>query len=51
MFFMRAPEGKSKGNLAKNRCVHLANKRTFVAWIRTAIGIMADTFRPFLHQT
>ena len=46
MFFMRAPEGKSKANLAKNSHLHLANERTFLAWIRTAIGIMADTFRP-----
>ncbi|RLC31126.1 MAG: hypothetical protein DRH37_03770 [Deltaproteobacteria bacterium] len=28
----------------KNRRVHLANERTFLAWIRTSIGIMALGF-------
>ncbi len=28
----------------QNRRVHLANERTFLAWIRTAIGIMAFGF-------
>lgn len=27
-----------------NRRVHLANERTFLAWIRTSIGIMAFGF-------
>jgi putative membrane protein len=27
-----------------NRCVHMANERTFLAWIRTSIGIMAFGF-------
>lgn len=29
---------------AKNRRVHLSNERTFLAWIRTCIGIMAFGF-------
>src|SRR5512139_705969 len=28
----------------KNRRVHFANERTFLAWIRTSIGIMAFGF-------
>ncbi len=28
----------------RNRRVHLANERTFLAWIRTSIGIMAFGF-------
>jgi len=28
----------------QNRRVHLANERTFLAWIRTSIGIMAFGF-------
>lgn len=28
----------------KNRRVHLANERTFLAWIRTSLGIMAFGF-------
>ena len=27
-----------------NRLVHMANERTFLAWIRTSIGIMAFGF-------
>ena len=27
-----------------NRRVHMANERTFLAWIRTSIGIMAFGF-------
>ncbi len=44
MFFRRVPEGKAEASIAKNRRVHLANERTFLAWIRTAIGIMAFGF-------
>ena len=33
------PSGKSR-----NRRVHMANERTFLAWIRTSIGIMAFGF-------
>jgi putative membrane protein len=29
---------------AQNRRVHMANERTFLAWIRTSIGIMAFGF-------
>ncbi len=29
---------------ARNRRVHMANERTFLAWIRTSIGIMAFGF-------
>lgn len=28
----------------QNRRVHMANERTFLAWIRTSIGIMAFGF-------
>ncbi|MEK7197689.1 MAG: DUF202 domain-containing protein, partial [Nitrospirota bacterium] len=28
----------------RNRRVHMANERTFLAWIRTSIGIMAFGF-------
>ncbi|MBN2730154.1 MAG: DUF202 domain-containing protein [Bacteroidales bacterium] len=40
---------------AGNRRVHLANERTFLAWIRTSIGIMAfgfvvEKFALFLKQ-
>lgn len=40
---------------AKNRRVHLANERTFLAWIRTSIAIMAfgfvvEKFALFLNQ-
>ena len=39
----------------KNRRVHFANERTFLAWIRTSIGIMAfgfvvEKFALFLKQ-
>jgi len=33
-----------KQTKVQNRRVHLANERTFLAWIRTAIGIMAFGF-------
>jgi len=33
-----------KNPTASNRRVHLANERTFLAWIRTSIGIMAFGF-------
>ncbi len=44
MFLRRISKGKDKGNIVKNRRVHLANERTFLAWIRTSIGIMAFGF-------
>ena len=39
----------------RNRRVHMANERTFLAWIRTSIGIMAfgfvvDKFALFMKQ-
>jgi uncharacterized membrane protein YidH (DUF202 family) len=34
----------AKNPTASNRRVHLANERTFLAWIRTSIGIMAFGF-------
>jgi putative membrane protein len=34
---------KNQGR-AQNRRVHMANERTFLAWIRTSIGIMAFGF-------
>jgi len=45
MFFAgkKIPEGK-KQDRVKNRRVHLANERTFLAWIRTSLGIMAFGF-------
>jgi uncharacterized membrane protein YidH (DUF202 family) len=36
-------EGK-KPERVQNRRVHMANERTFLAWIRTSIGIMAFGF-------
>lgn len=35
--------GKSSSKV-RNRRVHMANERTFLAWIRTSIGIMAFGF-------
>ncbi|MBF0506400.1 MAG: DUF202 domain-containing protein [Nitrospirae bacterium] len=32
------------GKKIRNRRVHMANERTFLAWIRTSIGIMAFGF-------
>lgn len=37
------PEDKQFPNV-RNRRVHMANERTFLAWIRTSIGIMAFGF-------
>lgn len=36
-------EDKNKAKV-RNRRVHMANERTFLAWIRTSIGIMAFGF-------
>jgi putative membrane protein len=40
------PETKieEKSAMPSNRRVHMANERTFLAWIRTSIGIMAFGF-------
>jgi len=35
---------KKKSEGIRNRRVHMANERTFLAWIRTSIGIMAFGF-------
>jgi uncharacterized membrane protein YidH (DUF202 family) len=35
---------KTSGVKLRNRRVHLANERTFLAWVRTSIGIMAFGF-------
>jgi putative membrane protein len=37
------PEDKQSPKV-RNRRVHMANERTFLAWIRTSIGIMAFGF-------
>jgi len=47
-------EDKKKRRV-RNRRVHMANERTFLAWIRTSIGIMAfgfvvEKFALFLRQ-
>jgi uncharacterized membrane protein YidH (DUF202 family) len=47
-------EGKQPSKVI-NRRVHMANERTFLAWIRTSIGIMAfgfvvEKFALFLKQ-
>lgn len=48
------PTGKNPGRV-QNRRVHMANERTFLAWIRTSIGIMAfgfvmEKFALFIRQ-
>ncbi len=35
---------EKKQSRVKNRRVHMSNERTFLAWIRTSIGIMAFGF-------
>ena len=35
---------QSKEKRVQNRRVHMANERTFLAWIRTSLGIMAFGF-------
>jgi len=35
---------KRKSERVRNRRVHMANERTFLAWIRTSIGIMGFGF-------
>ena len=47
-------EGKKEVKI-RNRRVHMANERTFLAWIRTSIGIMAfgfvvEKFALFIRQ-
>ncbi len=38
------PDSEYKKAGIRNRRVHMANERTFLAWIRTSIGIMAFGF-------
>lgn len=47
--------GNQESSKFRNRRVHMANERTFLAWIRTSIGIMAfgfvvEKFALFLKQ-
>ncbi len=45
--YVSMPETQSeekKTAVTRNRRVHMANERTFLAWIRTSIGIMAFGF-------
>ena len=39
--FRKALSEEGRQARVKNRRVHMANERTFLAWIRTSIGIMA----------
>jgi putative membrane protein len=41
---MSEETGRENPSRTKNRRVHMANERTFLAWIRTSIGIMAFGF-------
>jgi uncharacterized membrane protein YidH (DUF202 family) len=41
---MPAPIEELKHENITNRRVHMANERTFLAWIRTSVGIMAFGF-------
>jgi len=50
-----AQDVKKEHSRVRNRRVHMANERTFLAWIRTSIGIMAfgfvlEKFGLFLKQ-
>ncbi len=38
------PDEQKKSTRVQNRRVHMANERTFLAWIRTSLGIMAFGF-------
>ena len=40
----KALSGDKKGKRVRDRRVHFANERTFLAWVRTAIGILAFGF-------
>ncbi len=41
---MTEAEAGKNSSKVRNRRVHMANERTFLAWIRTSIGIMAFGF-------
>ena len=43
-FFRKKITDAKKQPRVQNRRVHMANERTFLAWIRTSIGIMAFGF-------
>jgi len=54
MKIMEITEDKKTARV-RNRRVHMANERTFLAWIRTSIGVMAfgfvvEKFALFLKQ-
>jgi uncharacterized membrane protein YidH (DUF202 family) len=38
------PDDPRNSSRVRNRRVHMANERTFLAWIRTSLGIMAFGF-------
>ncbi len=40
-FFRKFLSAEKRQTVVKNRRLHLANERTFLAWIRTSLGIMA----------
>jgi len=42
--FRKTLSEEKKQARVKNRRVHMANERTFLAWVRTSIGIMAFGF-------
>ena len=42
--FRKTLSEEGKQARVKNRRVHMANERTFLAWIRTSVGIMAFGF-------
>jgi putative membrane protein len=42
--FKKGLTEEKRQSRVKNRRVHMANERTFLAWIRTSIGIMAFGF-------
>jgi putative membrane protein len=41
---MRSEQSDTRPPSVRNRRVHMANERTFLAWIRTSIGLMAFGF-------
>ena len=55
MTFAKNTTEETKASKVSNRRIHMANERTFLAWIRTSIGIMAfgfgvEKFALFLKQ-
>ncbi len=41
---MQEKTDRKESSRVRNRRVHMANERTFLAWVRTSIGIMAFGF-------